>query len=132
MMAVPYLLHRKPALWHRPDHFVPERFLPGGSGVPSKWAYLPFSIGPRTCAGMSFGLTEAVLCLATLAQRFTLRLEPGHVVAPVCQVSLRPGDTLPMRLHHRRRAKMRAVTGSREAYQAAAACPFHAAGRSEA
>jgi cytochrome P450 len=124
LMVVPYLLHRKRTLWHRPDHFMPERFLPGGSGVPSKWAYLPFSIGPRTCAGMSFGLNEAVICLATLAQRFTLELEPGHVVAPVCQGSLRPGHTLPMRLHHRKRPPVSAPAAP-AAREAAAVCPFH-------
>jgi cytochrome P450 len=128
VMVVPYLLHRKRGLWDKPDHFVPERFLPGGSGVPSKWAYLPFSIGPRICAGMSFGFNEAVICLATLAQRFILKLEPGHVVAPVCQVSLRPGEALPMRLHRRERPAVAApaVMAAGEAgVTPAEACPFH-------
>jgi len=83
MMAVPYLLHRKPTLCIGLITSSPSGSC-RGSGVPSKWAYLPFSIGPRTCAGMSFGLNEAVICLAILAQRFTLQLEPGHAVAPVC------------------------------------------------
>jgi cytochrome P450 len=121
VMVVPFLLHRKKGLWDRPDHFVPERFLPGGSGAPSKWAYLPFSIGPRICAGMSFGLTEAILCLATLAQQFKLRLAPGHVVEPVCKVSLRPGTSLPMTVHRRRATAPSAAAGRR---QEVAACPF--------
>jgi len=29
---------------------------------------------PRVCAGMAFALTDAVLCLAALAQRLALRL----------------------------------------------------------
>jgi cytochrome P450 len=124
VLVVPYLLHRKRGLWEKPDHFVPERFLPGGSGAPSKWAYVPFSIGPRICAGLAFGLTEAILCLATLAQRFTLDLEPGHVVAPVCQVSLRPGETLPMRLHRRDRPAVVAPAVP-AAERPAGVCPFH-------
>ncbi len=40
-----------------------------------QYAYIPFSTGPRVCAGMSFGLTEMILCIATLAQKF--RLRPG-------------------------------------------------------
>ncbi len=121
VIVVPYLLHRKKGLWDKPDHFVPERFLAGGSGAPSKWAYVPFSIGPRICAGMAFGLTEAILCVATLAKQFKLQLKPGHVVEPVCRVSLRPGDDLPMTLHRRRAAPQ-----SAEAVVAApaAACPF--------
>jgi hypothetical protein len=45
---------------------------------------------------MSFGLTEAILCLATLAQKFELRLKPGHVVNPVCRLTLRPEGGMPM------------------------------------
>jgi len=109
-------------------HAPPSPIGQTGSGVPSKWAYLPFSIGPRICAGMSFGFNEAVICLATLAQRFILKLEPGHVVAPVCQVSLRPGEALPMRLHRRERPAVAApaVMAAGEAgVTPAEACPFH-------
>jgi cytochrome P450 len=70
VMVVPWLLHRHRLLWSEPDAFVPERFLAGSSEPVSKFAYVPFSIGPRICAGLSFGITEAVLCLATLAQSF--------------------------------------------------------------
>ena len=94
----PWLLHRHRQLWTKPDHFIPERFLPGGEEPVSKFAYVPFSIGPRICAGMAFALTEAVLCIATLAQTFKFHLKPGHRVHAVCRLTVRPGDTLPMRL----------------------------------
>ena len=97
-----WTLHRHQVLWDQPDAFVPERFLPGGSGIPSRYAYVPFSIGPRICTGAAFGLTEAVLCLATLARHVRLRLKPGHLVEPVCRLSLRPGNHLPMTIEHRR------------------------------
>ncbi len=101
VVLVPWLLHRHQRLWERPDSFEPERWLPGGSGSPSRYAYVPFSIGPRVCTGAAFGLTEAVLCLATLAAEFRLRLVPGTDVQPVCRLSLRPGETLPMVLERR-------------------------------
>ena len=101
VILVPWLLHRHKRLWERPDAFEPERWLPGGSGAPSRYAYVPFSIGPRVCTGAAFGLTEAVLCLATLAAGFRLRLAPGTDVQPVCRLSLRPGETLPMVLERR-------------------------------
>lgn len=104
VMLVPWLLHRHTLWWDQPDTFLPDRFMPGGSGVPSRYAYVPFSIGPRICTGAAFGLTEAILCLATLAQGFRLRLRPGWEVMPVCRLSLRPGDSLPMRLEPRHRA----------------------------
>ena len=103
IFVVPWLLHRHKKLWDKPDHFIPERFLPENSGSISKFAYIPFSIGPRICAGMSFGLTEAILCLATLAQKFTLRLKPGHTVNPVCRLTLRPEGGMPMIIAARKR-----------------------------
>jgi cytochrome P450 len=96
VVVVPWLLHRHTQLWENPDHFIPERFLPENAGARQRFSYIPFSVGPRVCAGQAFGLTEAILCLATLAQRSRLRLAPGAVVEPVCRLTLRPGDTLPM------------------------------------
>ncbi len=100
VMVIPWLLHRHRGLWDQPDAFIPERFLPGAPPV-DKYVYVPFSIGPRVCAGLTFGLTEAILCLATLAQSFRLSLEPGAVIEPVCRLTLRPGHGVPMRLHRR-------------------------------
>jgi cytochrome P450 len=102
IFVVPWLLHRHKKLWDKPDHFIPERFLPENSGSISKFAYIPFSIGPRICAGMSFGLTEAILCLATLAQKFQLRLKPGTAVNPVCRLTLRPEGGMPMTIAARK------------------------------
>jgi cytochrome P450 len=96
LVVIPWLLHRHRALWDQPDHFTPERFLPENAASRQRYSYVPFSVGPRVCAGQAFGLTEAILCLAALAQRARLRLAPGAVVAPVCRLTLRPGDTLPM------------------------------------
>ena len=101
IVVSPWLLHRHKKLWRRPDNFIPDRFMPGGKGPVSKFAYIPFSIGPRICAGMAFGLTEAILCIATLAQQFRLRLKEGHQVEIECHLTLRPGETLPMLLDRR-------------------------------
>jgi cytochrome P450 len=80
VMVVPWLLHRHRQLWEQPDHFIPTRFLPENAGSRQRYSYVPFSVGPRICAGQAFGLTEAILCLATLAQRARLRLAPGDAV----------------------------------------------------
>jgi cytochrome P450 len=122
LLVVPWLLHRNPKYWEKPDHFIPERFLPENSAGISKFVYIPFSIGPRICAGMSFGLTEAILCLATLAQHFRLRLKPGHVVRPVCRLTLRPEGGLPMSVHRRSAA---ATSPAPATAAAPASCPFH-------
>lgn len=102
VLAVPWLLHRHRKLWTRPDAFWPERFLPGGEAATKpRYTWIPFALGPRVCTGAAFGLTEAVLCLATLSAGFAPRLVPGTVVAPVCRLTLRPGETLPMLLERR-------------------------------
>jgi cytochrome P450 len=100
MLAVPWLLHRHEREWQAPEAFWPERFLPG-TARPDKFLYIPFSVGPRVCLGLRFGLTEGVLCLATLAQRYRLRLPQDHKVEIECRLTLRPRGGLPMRLEKR-------------------------------
>ena len=101
LLVSPWLLHRNPEVWSHPDAFIPERFDPEIAPKPNKYTYIPFAIGPRICPGQTFGITEAILAFASLAQRFELRLKPGHQVQAVSRLTLRPGDNLPMTLHKR-------------------------------
>lgn len=101
ILVVPWLLHRHKAYWEKPDHFIPERFLPD-QPRPDKFIYIPFSVGRRVCLGLRFGLVEGILCLATLAQRFTAEVEKNHNVEIECRLTLRPHQGLPMRLSPRR------------------------------
>ena len=93
VMIAPWLLHRSPDLWEQPNHFRPERFLSGARIDP--FSYIPFAVGPRICPGMNFGLDEATLCLAILAQRFEVTPREGYRVEPVCRLTLRPKGGLP-------------------------------------
>ena len=77
VLIVPWMLHRKPSLWERPDRFEPERFSPERTAARPRFAYIPFGAGPRICIGAAFALAEATLILATIAQRYRLRLKPG-------------------------------------------------------
>ncbi len=61
-----YALHRDPALWDDPLRFDPDRFLPDQSKGRSRWQYLPFGGGPRSCIGDHFAMLEATLALATI------------------------------------------------------------------
>ena len=101
VIVVPWLLHRHRKFWGKPDHFIPERFLPENAQWRVRHAYIPFSTGPRICAGAAFGLTEAILCIATLARRARLRLARDAVVTPVCRLTLRPGNELRMHIELR-------------------------------
>lgn len=101
MLVVPWLLHRHENLWDQPNTFIPERFLAGAENKPNKFAYLPFSAGPRVCLGKSFGIVESVLSIAILAQRFRLKLPEGAKVSHECRLTLRPKGSLPMTLEKR-------------------------------
>lgn len=101
VMIAPWLLHRSPDLWDKPNHFMPERFVSGARIDP--FAYIPFAVGPRICPGMNFGLDEATLCLAILAQRFQVSPRVGYKVEPVCRLTLRPKGGLPATIVKRSR-----------------------------
>jgi unspecific monooxygenase len=101
IMIAPWVLHRHRALWDEPERFDPARFLPDAP-APDRFAYLPFGIGPRTCIGSAFALTELVLVLAILVRAFRIELGGRHPVVPTAIVTVQPGSPLPFRLCSRK------------------------------
>ena len=101
VMIAPWLLHRSGDLWENPNHFQPQRFAEGAKYNP--FAFIPFSVGPRICAGLNFGLDESILCLAGLIQRFRVIPRPGYKVEPICRLTLRPNGGLPVTVAPRRK-----------------------------
>lgn len=103
-----YATHRHPAFWDNPEGFDPDRFSAARlakdkeSGKP-KYAYFPFSGGPRQCIGNHMAEMEAHLVLATMLQRFRASLVPGHRLALDPSVTLRPRGGMPMTLELRHR-----------------------------
>ncbi len=100
MLIVPWLIHRHKKYWDKPDHFIPERFMPDAP-KPIKFSYIPFSAGPRVCLGKNFGIVESVLTIAMLAQRFRLSMPMGTKVEHECRLTLRPKGRLPMKVNVR-------------------------------
>lgn len=87
-------IHRDPRWWPEPEAFRPERF----AGDWPRQAYLPFASGRHLCVGNHFSLTEMVVVLARIAQRW--RLEPVDA-APVgmrAQITLVPDRDILLRL----------------------------------
>jgi cytochrome P450 len=89
IMIAPWLLHRHVKHWDNPGRFDPERFSLERSATRARFSYLPFGGGKRICIGAAFALTEAIVLLATMAQRYRLRLVPGHRVEPQGLITLR-------------------------------------------
>jgi cytochrome P450 len=85
-----WVMHRDGRYFDNPDKFVPERWADGLAKRLPKFAYLPFGGGTRICIGNSFAMMEAVLVLATVAQKYRFTLAPGHPVEAHPTVTLRP------------------------------------------
>ncbi len=88
VLMSPYAVHRDPRWFPDPLKFFPDRWLTEDSTRP-KFSYFPFGGGARVCIGERFAWTEGILLLATIAQRWRLRLEPGHRVETRPLITLR-------------------------------------------
>jgi len=84
-----WVVHRDPALFEDPESFRPTRWTSGAQSLP-RFAYFPFGGGPRICIGNRFAMMEAVLILATVAQRFRLQWQADHPIVPLPSITLRP------------------------------------------
>jgi cytochrome P450 len=102
VLACQYVMHRDPRWFPDPERFDPERFAPDRHADRPRFAYFPFGGGPRVCIGEQFAWMEGVLALATIAQRWRLRLVPGHAVALQPIITLRPKFGMRMTVERRR------------------------------
>ena len=115
VVVMPWVVHRHKKLWTEPDRFDPERFTPEAVAARSRYAYLPFSIGPHICIGASLALVEILITVAVLARRFRFRLVAGQAIEPIAWTSLRPGRGIRMTVEPRQPApalRERAVDAS--------------------
>lgn len=101
VFVVPWVMHRHPKYWDDPERFDPERFSPARTAARPKFIYLPFGAGPRQCIGNHFAMTEALIIVATLAQRFRLHLASPQLVEPRPLITLRPGNGVRMAIDAR-------------------------------
>jgi cytochrome P450 len=97
-----FVTHRDPRWFPDPLRFDPDRFLPPNVDQIHAGAYFPFGMGPRVCIGQSFAMTEMILIVSSILQKFTVELatpeqDPGMFV----HMALRPRDRLPLRFRRR-------------------------------
>ena len=97
----PYTLHRRASLFPDPERFDPQRFSPQHEQNSMRYAYIPFSAGPRVCLGMHFALQESHLILATLAQHLTFEFTSTGLLVPEPLLTLRPKGAVLMRIRRR-------------------------------
>jgi len=101
VLASQFILHRDARYFPDPLRFDPERFTPEAKARRAKFSYFPFGAGARQCIGESFAWMEGVLLLATLGQKWRLKLVPGHRVEPDPLITLRPKYGMRMQVETR-------------------------------
>mmetsp|Transcript_4831 Transcript_4831/g.10167 ORF Transcript_4831/g.10167 Transcript_4831/m.10167 type:complete len:519 (-) Transcript_4831:111-1667(-) len=100
MFISPYLIQRDPAWWRDPLTFKPERFLStedGGSEeyrAPSEpMTFIPFTAGPRVCAGQNFFWIEGQTIFPALLKAFRFKPTPSLAkVKPTVQTGTMKTD----------------------------------------
>jgi cytochrome P450 len=89
IILLPYwMLHRSRRWWSHPEAFDPSRFLDGAE--PDRLTYLPFGVGRHVCIGAQLAMSESVLAIAKLVQRFSIEMRSSRPVLPVGTITTRP------------------------------------------
>jgi cytochrome P450 len=99
VLMSPWAMHRNPRFFDDPERFAPERWQDGLASRLPRFAYFPFSSGPRRCIGGSYSMLEATIAIAAILPRF--RLSSAAVVRPAPSLTLRPGGGMPMTVTRR-------------------------------
>ena len=91
-----WVTHHDPRHYPDPLRFEPDRWTPEALATRHRYAYFPFGGGSRACIGEEFAHMEMALVLATLGQRFKLRLAPRQRVRLKPRITLRPANAVRM------------------------------------
>ena len=101
ILMSPYVMQHDARYFPDPFKFDPERWQPEAKEARPKFSYFPFGGGPRVCIGEPFAWMEGVLLIATIAQKWKMRLAAGQQIAMQPMITLRP--KFGMRMHMERR-----------------------------
>ena len=96
-----YALHRHETLWHKPNHFIPDRFMGSTKQAIERFQYLPFGVGHRTCIGGHFAMQEALIILVSCIKKYQFDYAGSAAPCPVMRITLKPDNGIPMRVTKR-------------------------------
>jgi cytochrome P450 len=95
ILMSPWAMHRDPRFYEDPERFLPERWQNGLASRLPKFAFFPFSSGPRRCVGSAYATMEATITLATILPRYEFS-SSGEPVVPAPSITLRPAGGMPL------------------------------------
>lgn len=101
LILAPTVTHVDPRWFLDPERFDPDRWTPEAEAARPKFAYFPFSGGPRICIGEQFAWTEGMILLATLGRKWKMRLDPKQRIGWQPIITLRPKYGMRMTLAER-------------------------------
>lgn len=92
VLIMPVVTHHDPRFFPNPLEFDPLRFSPSREQEIPPFAWIPFGAGPNACIGKSMALMQMSHILATVMQKFELKLDNNNAqkITMVPKVSLRP------------------------------------------
>lgn len=99
-----WVTHRDGRFFPEPDQFKPDRWTAEFRENPTKYTYLPFGAGPRTCIGEGFAWMELSLLIANIAREWRFALTAETKAVPQPRITLRPKGELRLRVERRRPA----------------------------
>lgn len=74
VLVSPWVNHRLSRLWPEPEVFDPDRFAPEARRRVPRFAFFPFSSGPRTCIGAGFATWQLIAAVAAIVSRYRLEM----------------------------------------------------------
>jgi cytochrome P450 len=101
VFLIQWVTHRDPRWFEDPEKFYPERWDNDLIHKIPRFAYFPFSGGPRLCIGNNFGMMEMILMLSYLVQTFKISVPKEFCPTPFTSISLQPEPGMPAHIERR-------------------------------
>jgi cytochrome P450 len=96
-----YVMHHDPKYYEKPEEFNPDRWTDDFKTQLPRFSYFPFGGGIRGCIGEPFAWMEGILIIATIIQKWSMRVVSSQRVKLDPAITLRSKYGMKMKLSQR-------------------------------